>query len=937
MEKNILIKFTAESDLSKVDAEMQSLRDREKEISLQMQKLQSDYQKQVYGIQSTNKSREEQIQLIEKVRQASEKQQKSLSAEMTKTKASLADFTQKMSNVNDTIAKGAISTPKFTTQLRAMKDELAKMEEAGQFGTKAFTNLAIKAGQLEDQIGDTRQRISILSSDTKNLDAVMGLGQGLAGGFTAATSAAALLGGESEELQQAFFKVQAALQILNGVQMVANTLNKDSVANVVLQTALENNNTVSKIKNTVSKYANIAATKLEAAAENGNKVAKIGSTAAQWALNSSMLANPAFWLIGGIMALVGAYYLFSSSAKEAKQAQAEFNAELDAMKRISDGRKKDLDFDIKLMQAAGKSEEDVLKKRRENNDKEIKDAEASRDKLQVLYNKADKKRKEEMKQGLDESNKLVQDAYDERRDINESFTVLSVKNQTDANKKHLEEQRKAGEKSKQEREKRNQEIAQAQSDLDDLLNDLMIDGMLKEVNIVQTTYDRKIAAIKGDSEAEIQLREQLKTKENQEIQKIETKYANQSLKTAKELELLKTQNAEAGSADDIALKKATLQKQAELDILNINQSTDSEETKAEKIKAINIKLGKDLAQIDKDNNQKRYDDDLKLFDEFSKAYELALKKQYENGEISKEEYTSKSKQLGIDELETEIALRKSYGEDTIDLELELSNRRIAIKEDEAEKEKQMWNSLYENGKKIAGYYFDYIKDKLSTQLEDLDNYYTTDAEEAKNNSDKKLITEKALAQKKLEIKRKQAQVEKQEAMFNIFLSTAQAIIGMLKDPGGIQGTIMSIAAGVTGTVQAAMVASKPLPQYAKGRKGGRGEFAKVGEQGPEVMWVPDGASIIPAHRNLTPNTLKEFGIKITGFDKNIMELAMQERKINFDYNKLAFDYDKLSKSITKNIKQNNISISVDKNGINVQDGNLNTNFINKKYSGKWSN
>ena len=122
---------------------------------------------------------------------------------------------------------------KMVQRLRAMREELQRMEDAGEFGTKAFVDLAIAAGQLEDQIGDTQQRIRILSSDTKQIDALIGLGDGLAGGFYVATSAAEVFGNDLEGLQQAFYKVQAAMSSITGIQQVYNALQKDSVVAVV--------------------------------------------------------------------------------------------------------------------------------------------------------------------------------------------------------------------------------------------------------------------------------------------------------------------------------------------------------------------------------------------------------------------------------------------------------------------------------------------------------------------------------------------------------------------------------------------------------------------------------------------------------------------------------------------------------------------------------
>lgn len=125
-------------------------------------------------------------------------------------------------------------TAKLTTQLRVMKDELSQMEAAGLKNTNRYKEMAAQAGALEDQIGDTTARVKILASDTKNLDAALSLATGVAGGFAVAQGAAALFGDENEELQKQLLKVQAALSIVNGLQAIAATVNKDSAASVVL-------------------------------------------------------------------------------------------------------------------------------------------------------------------------------------------------------------------------------------------------------------------------------------------------------------------------------------------------------------------------------------------------------------------------------------------------------------------------------------------------------------------------------------------------------------------------------------------------------------------------------------------------------------------------------------------------------------------------------
>jgi hypothetical protein len=127
----------------------------------------------------------------------------------------------------------------LTGQLRGLKQELAALETAGQDGTKAFNDLLIAAAKLEDQIGDTRDRVRILASDTFKFDAAVGATQALASGFELAQGAAALFGSESEDLQRALLKVQAATAVANGVQQIAALVTQESAVKTAVLTAAQ--------------------------------------------------------------------------------------------------------------------------------------------------------------------------------------------------------------------------------------------------------------------------------------------------------------------------------------------------------------------------------------------------------------------------------------------------------------------------------------------------------------------------------------------------------------------------------------------------------------------------------------------------------------------------------------------------------------------------
>jgi hypothetical protein len=128
--------------------------------------------------------------------------------------------------IKDSTAQGTTSAKQ---RLRELQKTLIDMSLAGQEGTKAFKEMEQEAGKLKDQIGDTGQRIKNLASDTRNIDTFVAGIQGITAGFQIAQGAAALFGSENEDLQKALLKVQGAMALANGVQQVANLLNKDSI------------------------------------------------------------------------------------------------------------------------------------------------------------------------------------------------------------------------------------------------------------------------------------------------------------------------------------------------------------------------------------------------------------------------------------------------------------------------------------------------------------------------------------------------------------------------------------------------------------------------------------------------------------------------------------------------------------------------------------
>jgi hypothetical protein len=115
--------------------------------------------------------------------------------------------------------------------------------------------------------------------------------------------------------------------------------------------------------------------------------------------------------------------------------------------------------------------------------------------------------------------------------------------------------------------------------------------------------------------------------------------------------------------------------------------------------------------------------------------------------------------------------------------------------------------------------------------------------EQKRISEEKVKIEKDAQKKILAEKRKQALLDKANALFEIALNTAIAVSNVLAKPALIP---IVIAAGA---LQAAAVVAQPIP-YRKGSKdtGPKGHLARVGEEGEELVFMPSNSKVLPARQ-----------------------------------------------------------------------------------------
>ena len=217
-------------------------------------------------------------------------------------------------------------------ELRSIEGELNKMAEAGQTGTAAFQKLQQRAGQVKDQIGDTKNAIKALSSDTFKLDAFSQAAQGIAGGFAAAQGAMALFGSENKAVEEAIKKTQGAMALLQGVTAITNILQKESAFSQLFL----------------------------AKAQQANTVATEGAAVATKGFSKALIATG----IGAIVVLIGTLVAYWDDLKSAVSGVSqETEKYIETAKADTESAKKKLEYTKdteNVLKLQGKSQREIL-------------------------------------------------------------------------------------------------------------------------------------------------------------------------------------------------------------------------------------------------------------------------------------------------------------------------------------------------------------------------------------------------------------------------------------------------------------------------------------------------------------------------------------------------------------------------------------------------
>lgn len=283
----------------------------------------------------------------------------------------------------------------LTTQIENQTKQLALLRLEGKQGTAEYQQLSKETAILRDAVKDATAEITRMASDTSNLDAVLSFAAGASGGFAAFTGAMELFGSESEEVQEAQKKLQAAIAITTGVQAIQNAVQKQSA--IMLGISRLQMAALSKAQ-VYNRLVTMQGTK-----------ATLAAIIAQKALNLIAAANPYVLLALALVTVVGALVLFASNTDKSAKNQQKLNeaqkvwldyleTEATEMNRVSNERVAQLNRELNIAKARNASlsetrkiEDEILAERTKAHNKsvgfygqELDDLEANRAKLKQL-------------------------------------------------------------------------------------------------------------------------------------------------------------------------------------------------------------------------------------------------------------------------------------------------------------------------------------------------------------------------------------------------------------------------------------------------------------------------------------------------------------------------------------------------------------------------
>lgn len=923
------------------------------------------------------------------------------------TKSITSSFMQGFKEgIIDALADAGVSTDKFAKamekagvkappavvsirqELKALTEEILKAKVNGEDFGKAYEALVDRAAKLKDALGDVGQEVKVQAANSKVLDGLLSVTQGVASGFAVAQGTQALFGQGGKELQEVLLKVNSSMAILQGFQGIVNLLQKESAASLLLLN--------------IQKKISTAQTVLDTAAESKNIIVKVAATVAQKALNAAMAANPIGVVavaLAGLIALVANY---TENTREAAAATASLNAALDSSGKQLDAQIEGIkNVNSKIladMKARGALESEIQAQTLEG-ERQVNQARV--DELDKLYiardnaRNADAEKQKEIGERILEIegqiNKANIDGLIARTELERTQREESLKSFAGSIDAQLA---KAKEGSARQLALRKQQISaqtalelnaagltegekaaiiakgqQAQLELEAEFNKRKIDVQIKNI-------EAQLVNVKEGSDEEYKLRQSLLNRQMEseltntklseaeknvivknylaQRQKLYTDFlrntAIQTLQNQSSLNSAEIAQLNISNQDKLNLTIANLENQADIEVQNANGNAAKikqiyaerdaaiRDTKKQFIlDAVNYEIELEAAKEGANrrglekivaNERKSYRDRIAAREQLTDIEISAIDKQLDGLEEQKRQklISDKDYELQYQQL---LDKRKEAEEKNID---DIAELRKASNEQIIQGLFMVADAIGQTFSLLA----DMANERAQARIDQMQMELDAAVEAGAITEKEEISRQKRIDAEQRRAKREQAIREKNMAMFEATLAIPKAFLqGLTSAPPPLGPILGGLMAGLA-TIRAIAISAAPLPKFGKGKtKSNKYEgLAEIGETGSEIheingrMYLVNKPTITWVGRDdvvYNPKQTQEMlSHKMPTVENEMVIGKPTASGDKIDYKKLEKIYAKANKGV---------SIHIDKDFIkeSVADGLSVNNYFDNRY------
>ena len=255
------------------------------------------------------------------------------------------------------------------------------------------------------------------------------------------------------------------------------------------------------------------------------------------------------------------------------------------------------------------------------------------------------------------------------------------------------------------------------------------------------------------------------------------------------------------------------------------------------------------------------------------------------------------------------------------IEKEIEDERRA-----AEAKKQLRQELFNTASEFGNVLFDLGSAQRERELSEIQNNYQARIAAAEGNKELQEKLTRELEQEQKRINREAAIADRNQALFNVAMSTAEGIMATVARLGMPLAIPFIAATGALGALQTAAILSRPIPGFFKGTENAPAGLAWVAERGPELLKMNDGSTFLAKEKQL---------VNFEGGEKVKHAQDTQHLLNSAIYNDIALNgssagvENRLDKIFGKLEKLEPVHINFDGLNVNVRHGNSITTYLNK--------